>query len=197
MPAPAAPSSGAGDVIRVDWIEAELLRDGAAGRLGMTILPGKHGPSMRYPGTVYHRSLDADLAALRAQGVGCLAVLVEDVELERWGDPRIVERAAKEGIRVIRLPIPDGSAPSDPSAVRRLLGDLRWWRHGTNAAIACMGGVGRTGTIAACAMIDGGASAADAIAAVRRIRHPEAVETSEQEAFVAEYASMGSSAPPE
>jgi protein-tyrosine phosphatase len=196
MVVPAAPSSGAGDVIRVDWIEPELLHDGVPGRLGMTVLPGKHGPSMRYPGTVYHRSLDADLAALRAQGVGCLALLVEDVELERWGDPRIVERAAEQGIRVIRLPIPDGSAPSDPSAARGLLADLRRSRHHTNAAIACMGGVGRTGTIGACALVDGGVSAADAIAAVRRIRHPEAVETSEQEAFVAQYAAMRSPAPP-
>jgi protein-tyrosine phosphatase len=187
---PTSASVRAREAIRVDWIEPELLRDGAPGRLGMTILPGKHGPSFRYPGVVYHRSLDDDLAVLRAQGVGCLALLVEDAELERWGDSDIGARASSYGIRVIRLPIPDGSAPPDAESVRRLLAELRESRRTANAAIACMGGVGRTGTLAACALVEGGASAADAIAAVRRIRHPEAVETDEQESFVTRYASL-------
>lgn len=184
---PAAPSSGGRDVIRVDWIEPELLADGLPGRLGMTILPGKHGRSVRYPGTVYHRSLDEDLADLRAQGVGCLALLVEEEELRRWGDPDIEQKALDNGIRIRRLPIADGSAPPSVDGVRQLLGDLRKVRGTVDAAIACMGGVGRTGTIAACAIVDGGSSAAEAIAAVRRIRHPEAVETAEQEDFVARY----------
>ena len=37
-----------------------------AGRLGMTVLPGKHGASTRYPGRVYRRDLERDLAGLAA-----------------------------------------------------------------------------------------------------------------------------------
>jgi protein-tyrosine phosphatase len=50
-----------------------------------------------------------------------------------------------------------------------------------------MGGVGRTGTVAACALVAAGGSADDAIRRVRAVRHPTAVETSEQVAFVRAY----------
>ena len=35
--------------IHVDWIDQELLGDRLPGRLGVTILPGKRGASVRYP----------------------------------------------------------------------------------------------------------------------------------------------------
>jgi protein-tyrosine phosphatase len=61
-------------------------------------------------------------------------------------------------------------------------------RDQTDVAIACMGGVGRTGTVAACALVAAGWDPAAAIAEVRRVRHPTAVETAEQEAFVDAFA---------
>ena len=60
-------------------------------------------------------------------------------------------------------------------------------RDGGDVAVACMGGVGRTGTVAACALVAAGHSAADAIARVRAVRHPTAVETAGQVAFVEDY----------
>ena len=51
-----------------------------------------------------------------------------------------------------------------------------------------MGGVGRTGTVVACALVAAGWEAVDAIGEVRRLRHPTAVETPAQEAFVEEFA---------
>jgi len=54
--------------------------------------------------------------------------------------------------------------------------------------VACMGGVGRTGTVAACALVRSGRSAQEAIDAIRAIRHPTAVETRAQEQFVVRYA---------
>ncbi|MDQ2674000.1 MAG: hypothetical protein M3Y40_05040, partial [Chloroflexota bacterium] len=80
--------------LRVDWLDRASLRDDRDGRLGLTFLPGKHGASMRYPGRVYRRELNDDLAALADAGVRMLVLLVEDDELDRWGDPAIVEIAA-------------------------------------------------------------------------------------------------------
>jgi protein-tyrosine phosphatase len=173
--------------LRVDWLEADELADGRPGRLGLTILPGKHGPSVRYPGRVYRRELPRDLETLRAAGVRHLLVLVEDHELERWGDPEIVERGLEAGIEVNRLPIPDGSAPVSAAEMDALLARLNDARTRADAAIACMGGVGRTGTVAACALVGAGRSAADAIRRVREVRHPTAVETPGQVAFVEAY----------
>lgn len=174
--------------LRVDWIGGDQLADGRAGRLGLTFLPGKHGPSFRYPGRVYRRDLDRDIDSLVEAGVGYLALLVEDHELERWGDLAIVQRAAAAGLTVGRWPMPDGSTPRDVAEMDAILAEIARRRERTDVAIACMGGVGRTGTVAACALVAAGRDPGAAIAEVRRVRHPTAVETPEQEAFVEAFA---------
>jgi protein-tyrosine phosphatase len=174
--------------LRVDWLDAASLGDGRPGRLGLTFLPGKHGPSFRYPGRVYDRDIDEDLASLATTGVRVLVLLVEDHELARWGDPDIVEVAAPHGVAVERRPLADGTAPASVTDMRAILGAIERARDDGDVAVACMGGVGRTGTVAACALVDAGWGAADAIAEIRRIRHPTAVETAEQVAFVEAYA---------
>ncbi len=174
--------------LRVDWIDSQHVGDGRSGRLGLTFLPGKHGASFRYPGRVYRRDLDRDVADLVTHGVGVLMLLVEDHELVRWGNPEIVARAATHGLTVRRRPIPDGSAPESPEAMDGILDEIDRARGSTDVAVACMGGVGRTGTVAACALVAAGWSPEEAIAQVRRVRHPTAVETPEQEAFVAAFA---------
>ncbi len=173
---------------RLDWIDAHDLADGARGRLGLTFLPGKHGGSDRYPGLTYARDLADDLAVLRATGVRLLLLLVEDHELRRWGDPAIVEVARLRGIVIRRHPLPDGSPPASAEEMRSLIEALRVERERRDVAVACMGGVGRTGTVAACALVEGGMAADAAIRFVRRVRHPDAVETEDQRAFVERYA---------
>lgn len=171
--------------IRVDWLDASEL--GGGGRLGLTILPGKHGASTRYPGLVYERDLAADLSRLLALGVRHLLLLVDDAELARWGDPDIVARAEEAGLPITRRPLRDGTAPRTMEAMDDLLGELSTARASVDVAVACMGGVGRSGTVAACALVAAGASASQAIARVRAVRHPTAVETGEQVAFVEAY----------
>ncbi|HEV7199228.1 MAG TPA: protein-tyrosine phosphatase family protein [Candidatus Limnocylindria bacterium] len=174
--------------IHVDWVDQPLVGDDLPGRLGVTILPGKRGKSIRYPGLVYRRDARTDLDRLRRLGVGLLVLLVEDHELERWGDPQLEDHAAAAGLRVRRLPIPDGAAPPSVTAVDRLLAEMTAARATEDVVIACMGGVGRSGTIAACALVAAGQTPDGAIAHLRVVRHPTAVETREQVAFVATYA---------
>ena len=172
----------------IDWLEPAQLGDDLPGRLGLTILPGKQGTSFRYPGRVYRRDVDGDVALLRADGVRRLILLVEDAELHHWSDPAIVQRGSAGGVEVIRHPIPDGRAPSSMGEMHRILDEIRDARTTGNVAVACMGGVGRTGTVAACALVDGGMTPHEAIATVRAVRHPTAVETAEQEDFVGSFA---------
>ncbi len=173
--------------LRVDWIGTEELADGRPGRLGLTFLPGKRGASTRYAGRIYRRELDPDLATLAAQGVAWLLLLVDDGELVRFGDLDIVSRGAEAGVTVVRRPLTDGTAPRDPEAMDELLRLVDGARERGDVAVACMGGVGRTGTVAACALVAAGHGAAEAIARVRAVRHPEAVETAEQVDFVGTY----------
>lgn len=174
--------------LRIDWLEPAQLGDDLPGRLGLTILPGKRGASFRYPGRVYRRDLDQDLAMLRTAGVGRLLLLVDDAELSHWGDPRIVAQGAAAGVTVLRHPIPDGRPPASIAEMDEMLVEIRDGRRSGNVAVACMGGVGRSGTVAACALVQAGQSPDDAIATVRAVRHPTAVETAEQERFVAAFA---------
>ena len=172
--------------LRIDWLNSGDLDDGG-GRLGMTFLPGKRGASTRYPGRVYRRDLAHDLETLRAEGVRHLLLLVDDLELDRWGDPEIVARAAEAGVTVDRRPLRDGTAPRSAPEMDRILASLEPPRRQGDAAVACMGGVGRTGTVVACALVAAGWPATRAIERVRALRHPTAVETPEQVTFVEMY----------
>ena len=177
------------DPLRIDWLEPAWFVDGLPGRLGITFLPGKRGASMRYPGRFYDRELASDLDDLRDAGITRLILLIEDEELERWGSLEIVETAREFGVEVIRRPIRDGGVPKSRAGmdeIVRLVNDAR--ASGGNVAVACLGGVGRAGTVAACALIGQGLSAGDAVRRVRDVRHPAAVESPQQLSFVAEYA---------
>lgn len=172
---------------RVDWIPAADLADDLPGRIGLTVLPGKRGASVRYPGRVYRGDLDQDLRALAEAGIRRLILLVDDRELARWGDPAIVERGGAAGVEVERHPMLDGAAPPDTASMDAILDSIRAARAGGDVAVACMGGVGRTGTVVACALVAAGWDPEAAIARVREIRHPAAVETPAQVAFVRKF----------
>jgi len=153
----------------------------------MTVLPGKRGPSVRYPGHVYRADLERDLAALSRAGIVRLILLVEDEELARWSDTELVERAAGFGLEVDRHPMADGAPPANTAEMDEILRSVVDGRDSADVAIACMGGVGRTGTVAACALVAAGWEARAAITRVRELRHPMAVETEAQERFVQTY----------
>lgn len=189
--APAPGHAGFGPELRIDWLLPGELPGDLPGRLGLTFLPGKRGASARYPGHVYRRDAATDLAAMRGMGVVRLVLLVEDEELDRWSAPGLVAIGEAAGVEVRRHPIPDGHAPSD-GLMARIQADIDEARQRGDVAVACMGGVGRSGTVAACALVRAGSSPDAAIARVRAVRHPEAVETAEQERFVRAYAGRDS-----
>lgn len=172
---------------RVDWIPARDFGDGLPGRVGMTVLPGKHGPSVRYPGRIYRNDLDHDLSSLLAGRIVRLVLLVDDGELQRWGDPHIVERGAAAGLAVDRYPMPDGGTPADINAMQAILASVASARAVGDVAVACMGGVGRSGLVVACALVASGWDPGAAIERVREVRHPTAVETRAQEDFVRKF----------
>ena len=179
--------SGVDPPPRIDWLPASDLGDGRPGRIGMTVLPGKRGRSVRYPGHIYRGDLERDLAELSRAGIARLILLVDDAELARWSDAELVERASGFGVEVERHPMPDGSPPASVADMDEILRSLVEARAVADVAVACMGGVGRTGTVAACALVAAGWSPDAAIARVRELRHPAAVETVAQERFVQMY----------
>lgn len=155
--------------LRVDWLSEVAL--------GLTICPGRADR---------RRDLAADLAVLSDSDR--LLCLLTDRELDWAGVPALLQAATEAGLAVHQHAIADQGVP-DPAAFRETVD----WVHaaldaGERVVVHCMGGLGRSGLLAACVLVDRGLSAEAAIAAVRRARDPRAVETTEQEAFVAAWA---------
>ncbi|NJE04887.1 protein tyrosine phosphatase [Thermococcus sp. M36] len=104
-----------------------------------------------------------------------IVVLVEEYE-----PPYPLEEWRKRGVEVLHSPIEDFTAPS----VEQLLEILRWIEarvgEGKKVLIHCLGGLGRSGTVAtAWLMYSKGLPLREALRRIRSVR-PGAVETYEQ-----------------
>jgi protein-tyrosine phosphatase len=89
-------------------------------------------------------------------------------------------------MRWIHLPIVDGAAPTHEWEQLWLQHGPYFHNlldHGSRLLIHCLGGRGRTGTVAARLLIERGAAAEQAIAAIRQARDG-AIETPEQLAYL-------------
>ena len=150
------------------------------GRLGITICPGRRDRG---------RDLDADLARLSSEGTARLLCLSTDAELEWAGVSDLGCRARAVGLDYRSLAVPDQDTPEQSEALEL----VQWCREGTrrgeSVVVTCMGGLGRSGTVAACCLVAAGMTPDAAIVAVRAARGPRALETVDQETFVAAFAS--------
>jgi ADP-ribosyl-[dinitrogen reductase] hydrolase len=103
--------------------------------------------------------------------------------------PGLGPRAQAAGLTYYRVPVPDQDIPDVADAIEL----VRWCREATArgeaVVVTSMSGLGRSGTIAACCLVDAGISPEAAIAAVRAARGPRALETIAQENFVVTFAS--------
>lgn len=167
-------------------IDAITLNFGEAA-IGMTICPGKQGPSGN--GGPWARDLGVDIEVIRAWGGIILLTVMEPSELESYHVTNLGDVAAAAGIRWIHIPITDGHPPDErfdviwPTVSRHMVDTLR---GGNKVVINCLGGLGRTGMIACLLLIELGEASQTALERVRLAR-PGTVETAAQEAYVLGY----------
>jgi len=160
-------------------------RIGTRGRLGMTFAPGMRAPSL---GGDWERDLTTDLKALEEEHrIAVLVSLMKEHEYSGYGIPELYERDEFGGIAVRRFAIQDMGIPQEAESlgfeamVREVIENLE---RGQGVVVHCRGGLGRTGTVAACVQVALGNHTADeAIEAVRAARKGT-VQTQEQEDFV-------------
>ncbi|HJL46565.1 MAG TPA: ADP-ribosylglycohydrolase family protein, partial [Polyangiaceae bacterium LLY-WYZ-15_(1-7)] len=153
--------------IRVGW-----LKTGLAGDLGLAYAPGRRDVS-RYTGARWDRELELDLGRMIDElGMQRLVVLMERAELESIGVGELVAKAEAR-VPVLELPIPDEGAPGDAEAARGVVREVvTALRSGEKVVLVSRGGQGRTGTVAACVLVELGAAAGEAVATLRELRGP-------------------------
>ena len=167
--------------LRVDELDLRGTSLEGSGRVGITFLPGKKRDGWTGP---HWRDLDLDLARLRELGVDLLFLLVEDKELDFCFVPELPDVMAADGPELIRFPIRDPRIPTDPLAYRAAVVDLvERIRGGQFVAIACRGGIDRSGMTAACLYREVGLDYDEAIRRTQAAR-TGSITISEQQGIV-------------
>jgi len=167
----------------------EASLPGTGGVIGMTLCPGKKGPSTG-SGLHWGRDLDADLERIRRWGAEAVVTLMERKELDWLQVGHMGEAVAAGGMRWFHLPIVDTRAPDESFEVRwkesgpqlrAILAD------GGRVLLHCRGGLGRTGVVAARLLMEFGVALEDAVRIVREARR-HTIETSVQERYLRDLA---------
>jgi protein-tyrosine phosphatase/nicotinamidase-related amidase len=161
-----------GGRLRVDWLDSELI---PRGNIGLTILPGRKD---------YSRSVDEDLKQLKEYGVDTIVPLITADEFGHFGVSDLLEKYEEYGFNIHSLPIMDQLVSSEEEMVdmvhyldKAVLKDEKVLLH-------CVGGLGRSGLVAASYLKYKGLNPDEAIKAVRKVRGPRTVESKIQEEFV-------------
>ncbi|AKU11285.1 putative dual specificity protein phosphatase [Azoarcus sp. CIB] len=155
--------------------------------IGMSLCPGKRQRDALTG--QWERDLATDLDRIRSWGAEVVVSLIEAHEFGLLDVAALPEEVERRGMRWLHLPIADRHPPGDLfhslwlSAGAELVNDLQ---AGRRVYLHCMGGLGRTGTVAACLLIESGMGAEAAIAAVRQSRNGT-IETALQEEYVRQY----------
>ncbi|MGB7756730.1 MAG: cyclin-dependent kinase inhibitor 3 family protein [Salinisphaera sp.] len=172
--------TSATDPLRIDTVAVT----GVQGRIGMTICPGKKYPWGRHG--AWHRDLEMDLAVIQRSGAHTLISLIEDHEFETLQVTGLGAAARARGLDWRHWPIRDRDIPDERFEIcwARDIETIaaRLWA-GDGVVLHCMGGLGRTGVVAACLLMHFGLPATEAVKRVRTVR-PGAIETGLQMDYV-------------
>lgn len=157
------------------------------------LLPG-HLLAGEYPGVLEAHAQALRLAALLDAGVRCVLNLTETAEgLPPYADA-LLQAVAQRGIaiRIEQVPITDYAVPS-VATMQAILATLNQAILAVGAVyLHCHGGIGRTGTVVGCLLVELGLSPAQALALIatkwrvmaKRHRAPESPETAAQREFI-------------
>ncbi len=161
--------------LRINFMDTSGHSD-EKGLIGMTILPGRQDRG---------RDLDQDIAELKKAEVRAVVVLITSREFEDYGVLSLIEKYQDASIEVLHSPIKDQGIPTEKQVSEILEFIHAHTMQNERVVLHCVGGLGRTGVIAALYLrAFAHLSADEAMRRVRTVRSPRAIENSIQESFV-------------
>ena len=149
----------------------------------MTLCPGKCSASLY--GYTWQRDLDGDMQKVMDWGADTVVTLMETDELQSCNALAIKDVCAKADIEWHHLPIRDVDIPDNQFEQIWTYSGTRLrltLNKGKRVLLHCLGGLGRTGTIAARLLVELGWDNETAIDTVRKSR-PGAIQTFAQEEY--------------
>ena len=156
------------------------------GKIFLTCFPGRNGEAITFEENIFLEELNN----FSSQNSCTIVTLVEDKEIEKLCDKKFfVRKIYSHNLKWIHMPIVDLKTPDQKfmnkwQTIKVLLkNDLI---EGKNIILHCMGGKGRSGTIAAILLIEFGEKHKEVMQIVREKRKG-AIETKEQEEFILSY----------
>lgn len=147
-----------------------------------------------YPGSFVHSTARSKLRALLECGIRTFVDLTQSKELEPY-ESLLTEEAADRSltIKYHRHPIRDANVPSQ-AEMRAILATIRESiERGDPVYVHCWGGIGRTGTVVGCWLVETGSAGEDVFEAIRGLRAgtmkrgTQSPETSEQADFILDW----------
>lgn len=168
--------------IRIDTVN---LPDG--GRLGLSLCPGKKQAVSMTGG--WDRDLPTDLDAVKAWGAKAVVSILEKQELKDLQVTALGSESNQRGMQWLNLDLPNDAVPTRAfmeqwkrakPAIHKILDD------GGDVFVHCMGGIGRTSTLAGMIMMERGSTAEQALEAISAAR-PDSFSVPEQVDFLKAY----------
>ncbi|MBM9590327.1 isochorismatase family protein [Leptospira sp. 201903075] len=164
-------------VLRIDYLKPVTNSPSDdISRIGLTILPGRKDRA---------RVLSDDLTTMKKEGISHVLSLITEQEYVDYGVTDLKSELKQNGIQQKQVPILDQRVPS----LTQMKETLEWMDEALSkqnkVLIHCVGGLGRSGTVAAAYLIwKHGLDAGSAIQRVRESRSERAVESLEQIRFL-------------
>lgn len=128
-----------------------------------------------------------EIHALAAQGVQLVVSMLTDEEAQELGLQDEAIHCEQEGVRFRRVPIQDRSVPADTrqffDAVEQVAADVK---RGTDVAVHCRAGIGRSSLFAASVLIRLGWNVEEAFDAIEKARGCAVPDTRDQKAWVSQ-----------
>lgn len=128
--------------------------------------------------------LEAEVAEWKAAGLDVVVSLLERGEVSELGLQREPELCQASGIEFISFPIPDRGVPEVREALQIASSTAAGIAEGRSIAVHCRAGIGRSSTIAACALICLGIDAGEALALIKDARGLTVPDTEEQRDWI-------------